>query len=67
MTFATELEQLLDKYTTYRSYPATASPDHVSREWHTCDLCEQEAEEAWAIKHNTDCMAGKCQEALING
>jgi hypothetical protein len=67
MTFATELEQLLDKYTTHGTIPKNAAPQDVTSEWYLCDECLMASDEAWAIKHNTDCMAGKCQEALING
>jgi hypothetical protein len=64
MTFATDLEQLLDKYTTYHS--DSLQDDAIRHEWHTCDLCEQSNTEPLYIEHHKDCMAGKAQEVLLN-
>jgi hypothetical protein len=67
MTFATELEQLLDMFTTHHTFPKNAAPQDVTTEYHSCDVCSGMGEEVWEINHEDNCMAGKCQEALING
>jgi hypothetical protein len=66
MTFATELEQLLEKHTTLTTYPKHGEPQLTVREFYTCDVCGQGDEEAWAIAHSEP-MCRLVQEALLDG
>tara|TARA_S200002703_G_scaffold33007_2_gene28652 strand:+ start:161 stop:364 length:204 start_codon:yes stop_codon:yes gene_type:complete len=67
MTFARELERLLEQYTTYTKYPKHGEPSLTVREYYSCDECGQGDQEAVEIPHADDCLAGKVQEALLDG
>ena len=66
MTFATDLEQLLEDNTSRSQSPSNAAPQDATREWYTCDLCLESDEDAWAIPHSDDCLAGKVQRILLD-